>query len=367
MLKGFAGSLLLCLFFLGEAGCAWLQPAPQIIAVEFVRDGSIPQAYRIEPPNCSYAELAEMIMEENVNKMLPGDIPVYDEELLWNFDIPDMQEPVEITQRKKGGAITITYATTEDRVIANFYPNGDYEIYAKSLADLELEEGDVLRVLEYKNGKIDNYALRKKVTITYEPENASRASDGKDVALHPTCFGCFNTSEEGINESNGQMLCKQLNKYVYVRCSLVERNFKRTKVPSRTRYAMNTAITIISSDYSTNDARILSVLALAEVVISAAKRIQETIYLEKNPVYTATYGRCGDVQDVTTFAGKYCRVIDKTIQATYTYGQVVGTSEKSFVRTVYNTTPQEVREQALYNYNMCIATNGTNTLYYPIG
>lgn len=174
MLKGFAGSLLLCLFFLGEAGCAWLQPAPQIIAVEFVRDGSIPQAYRIEPPNCSYAELAEMIMEENVNKMLPGDIPVYDEELLWNFDIPDMQEPVEITQRKKGGAITITYATTEDRVIANFYPNGDYEIYAKSLADLELEEGDVLRVQEKKGGVLDCYFLRKEEEIIENPEKNAR-------------------------------------------------------------------------------------------------------------------------------------------------------------------------------------------------
>lgn len=64
MLKGFAGSLLLCLFFLGETGCAWLQPAPQIIAVEFVRDGSIPQIYRIEPPNCSYAELTEVTVKD---------------------------------------------------------------------------------------------------------------------------------------------------------------------------------------------------------------------------------------------------------------------------------------------------------------
>lgn len=332
--------------------------------VEFVRDDSIPQAYSIDVPNCSYAELSKAIAEGNITQTLPGDIPIYDEELLWNFDIPDMEEPIDITRRESNGVIAITYITAEDYVIANFYPNEDYEIYAKPLVDLE--DGSIIRVQECKSGNVDNYALRRQVTITYERNNASRANDGKDVALHPTCFGCFNTSEAGINESNGQMLCKQLNKYVYVRSSLIERNFARKTVPSRTRYAVNTAVSLISMDYATKDAYIFSVLALAEVVVSATERIQEMIYLEKNPVYTATYGRCGDVQDITTFAGKYCRVIDKTINATYTYGRVVGTSYNSFVRTVYNITAQEVREQALYNYNMCITAHGANTLYYPI-
>ena len=86
--------------------------------VEFVRDDSIPQAYSIDVPNCSYAELSKAIAEGNITQTLPGDIPIYDEELLWNFDIPDMEEPIDITRRESNGVIAITYITAEDYVCA---------------------------------------------------------------------------------------------------------------------------------------------------------------------------------------------------------------------------------------------------------
>ena len=126
--------------------------------VEYVREDSIPAPDTFPEVNYSYEDLAAFAVEENIKQILPGDIPVYREELLWSLDIPDMAEPGEIT--RSGDSIIIGYITaTENFVVADFYPNGDYEIYAKPLENGGDEE--MICVQERKGGVIDNYLLRR--------------------------------------------------------------------------------------------------------------------------------------------------------------------------------------------------------------
>ncbi|WP_122791229.1 hypothetical protein [Intestinibacillus sp. Marseille-P6563] len=150
--------------------------ATPIELVEFVRDDSIPVPYSLDEINYSYEDLRRVAVEDNQVGVLPGDIIQYNKELLWDLNISGMEEAGEITKYKDN--IIIGYMTAESYITATYYPNGDYEIYAKPLE--QPEENTVIQVEECRNGVVDRYFLRKQVTI--EDDSAAVAAWAKGVA-----------------------------------------------------------------------------------------------------------------------------------------------------------------------------------------
>lgn len=137
--------------------------------VEYVRDDSIPVSYALCENPCSYEKLADITAGENITQVLPGDVLCYDKELLWDCNIPDMVEAGELT--KYQDTIIISYVSAENYVTTTYYPNGDYEMYAKPLG--VPEEETILQVWERKGGVIDNYSLRREVTAVRNHTDAA--------------------------------------------------------------------------------------------------------------------------------------------------------------------------------------------------
>lgn len=105
-------------------------------------------------------------------------------------------------------------------------------------------------------------------------------------------------------------------------------------------------------------------MALSAYDVTAT--IKEAIQFPESCVYKAVLGYYGDVKDVTTYKGQYCRVYQKVVNAKYTFGKSMSDGNNTFVREPVDepTDANTAISEALQLYNSCIFTNGFNT-YEP--
>ena len=105
-------------------------------------------------------------------------------------------------------------------------------------------------------------------------------------------------------------------------------------------------------------------MALSAYDVTAT--IKEAIQFPESCVYKAVLGYYGDVKDITTYKGQYCRVYQKVVNAKYTFGKSMSDGNNTFVREPVDepTDANTAISKALQLYNSRIVTNGFNT-YEP--
>lgn len=262
-----------------------------------------------------------------------------------------------------GDVFSITYYTDEGEfVILQYFPDGTSNTYVRNeTVTADGKDTDVSLVAYYGG---------EKEVVEFEPsiQVSTRAAAKKIEFPTPEECGHRDTGPDGIVATTQRVYIDQLRQDMYVRVVEIESNYKK-QGSTFLNWAANETIAAISLKLALSPGGLGLYLAAAGVAlttIDGALSLAESIQLPKYTDYTASDGKNGDILDTTVYH-EYCRVYFNTGVSEYIAG-VLGDGTFNYVKRGYTgiKTNDYIIDKVAYNFNACIATNGSNTMYFPV-
>lgn len=290
-------------------------------------------------------------------------VKTYSLEISKELPIENAAEFVEIG--KWDDVFSITYYSDDGEfVILQYLPDGTINTYVRNEEiTAEAEEPEVSLVAFYGEGE-------EVVEFDPSPEISEKVTAAAKKVEFPTPVECGHrdTGPDGIVATTQRVYIDQLRQDFYVRVMEVESNYKKQGGTFKT-WAANTTIAAISLKLALPTLGLGLFLAAAGVAMTTydgVKALAESVQLPNYTDYTASDGKNGDIYDTTVY-NEYCRVYYNTGVSKYIAG-VLGDGTFNYVKKGYTgiKTNDYIINKVADNFNTCIATNGSNTMYFPV-
>lgn len=225
---------------------------------------------------------------------------------------------------------------------------------------------------EYPEVSLVAFYGEREDVVEFDPslQLSAKATAAAKKVEFPTPVDCGHrdTGPDGIVVTTRRAYIDQLQQDLYVRVVEVESNYKKQGSSFKTWLA-NETIATISLKLALAPGGLGLYLAAAGVAlttIDGALALAESIQLPNYTDYTASDGKNGDIYDTTVY-NEYCRVFLNTGVSKYIAG-VLGDGTFNYVKKGYTGIKSNdyIVEKVAYNFNSCIASYGSNVMYYPV-
>jgi len=281
------------------------------------------------------------------------------------FLIPNAKKVVEVAQQ--GDMYSISYHSNDNEfVILEYFPNDTVNTYVR---DSEKTDETATRTAL----PVTEYIGESESVIEYNPiSNADSAQARASVKTvnfpTPEECGFTDTGSNGIVSTTQRVYISQLKSDLYARVVKYESGYAKQR-SGWLSYGVNDSVAAIAAALAFPEISFVAFLSYAGVAlssISTGAKIREAIKLPQYPDYVSLDGKYGDILDTTVY-NCYCRVYDNTGISKYV-GGVLPNGTFTYVKKGYTGIRADVQvlQKTADMFNACIATNGNNTMYFPV-
>lgn len=287
----------------------------------------------------------------------------YSLEIADHIPIENAERIVEVG--KVEDTYCISYYTKDGNfVILEYLPDGTVNTYVRS-EFVQEGAGESLVTVTAFNGE-------EKTVLEYIPsvqasQNPVPAAVKTVEFPTPEECGHRDTGPDGIVLTTQRVYIDQLRQDMYIRVVEIESNYKK-EGSGFTSWAVGELVSTIAAIYAfptLGFGEFLTYLGVAVTTVQGALELAEAVRLPNYANYIATEGKYGDILDTTVYH-TYCRVYDNTGKSVYQAG-LLGDGTFNYTKRGYSgiKSNSEIIDKVAYNFNACIATNGSNTMYFP--
>lgn len=238
--------------------------------------------------------------------------------------------------------------------------------YATFIQDKEVNQSDLAEI------SVTAFWGRTQDVIEYQPSAQSPMPKASAKTIDfptPSDCGHRDTGINGIVATTQKAYIHQLQQSLNVRVTEIESNYRKISSGFKS-WAVNESIAVVAACFAFPEVSFIAFLSYAGVALSTiggVKVLGEAISLPKYADYKSTNGKYGDIYDPTAY-NAYVRVYDNTGESRY-YAGLLGDGTFNYTKKGYTgiKTNTQVIEKTAYNFNSCIASYGSNIMYYPPG